>query len=125
MSNQRAYIDHAFVAREAGDAPMLSRHLALHERARKEFGCRLHAELLRAIAPELRLSNEQASELWLRIVKHRGVMRERLGRRVSIVVAALDYLHECVGALHHPVLISESRDAQIRGRDAAPNASPR
>jgi len=120
MSNESPQIDHAFVGREAGDAPMLPRHRALHERLRQELGPRYHAELLRTLAPELRVSDEQANELWVRILRHQRELSHRLGRHASISVAALDYLHQVVGALHHPVLVSEAHHDTMLRRSHTP-----
>src|SRR5262245_47276229 len=115
ISTESPRIDHAFVARECGDTPMLPRYRPLHERARELLGSRYHTELLHALAPELRISDEQATELWARILRHRDELSHRLGRRTNISVAALDYLHHVVGALHHPILMSEKHhDAMLR-----------
>lgn len=56
---------------------------------------------------------EVAETLWGKVLKHKHLMSEALGRNVRITVATLDYLSNVTDDLNSPTLISESYAAEI------------
>jgi diguanylate cyclase (GGDEF)-like protein len=56
---------------------------------------------------------EVAERLWQRVLAHKHLISERLGRNVRITVAALDYLSNITSELAAPTLIAESYVSEI------------
>jgi diguanylate cyclase (GGDEF)-like protein len=56
---------------------------------------------------------EQAEGLWSRVLSHKQMLSERLGRNVRIAVAMLDYLSNITSDLKAPTLISEDHVSEL------------
>lgn len=96
----------------AGDREMTEAEGDLLRTLEDDRGSVFYSDLLYAIsyhyfAPEL------AEDLWNKVLLHKRMISDRLGRNVRITVATLDYLSNIQSELIAPTLISEGYVSEI------------
>jgi diguanylate cyclase (GGDEF)-like protein len=103
----------------AGDREMTGAERAFIRTQRKERGSVFFSDLIYAVSHHY-VAPDLAEDLWDKVLSHKQLISERLGRNVRIAVATLDYLSNITSELRTPTLISEahiSRIADLSMRD--------
>jgi diguanylate cyclase (GGDEF)-like protein len=103
----------------AGDREMTGAERAFIRTQKKNRGSVFYSDLFYAVSHHY-VAPELAEELWDKVLSHKQLISERLGRNVRIAVATLDYLSNITSELRTPTLISEahiSRIADLSMRD--------
>ena len=72
----------------------------------------LYSSMLLSLTHEAFDENE-ARELWIKITNHMKYLEEKLGRKVGISVASLDYLSNIKDILNEPKIIEEDKSEYI------------
>ncbi|MBN1655321.1 MAG: GGDEF domain-containing protein [Deltaproteobacteria bacterium] len=96
----------------AGDREMTEGEKALICTHRRNRGGAFYSDLFFAISHHY-FAPEIAEALWEKVLAHKHITSERLGRNVRITVAALDYLSNITSELTAPTLISEAYISEI------------
>ena len=96
----------------AGDRKMTEVEKASIRTQKKNRGSVFYSDLLFAISHHY-FAPEIAEVLWDKILAHKHLISERLGRNVRITVATLDYLSNVTSELAAPTLISEAYISEI------------
>ena len=96
----------------AGDREMTEDERALIRVQQDHRGSEFFSDLLYAISHHY-FAPEIAEALWNKVLLHKNMMSERLGRNVRITVATLDYLSNITSEITSPTLISEAYVSEI------------
>ncbi len=96
----------------AGDRQMTEAEVALVEARRASRGNAFCSDLLYSISHQY-FAPEIAAPLWEKILLHKHLISEKLGRNVRIAVAALDYFTNVTTEMSSPTLISESHASEL------------
>ena len=96
----------------AGDRPLTAEESQTVEDLRKRRGKAFHADLIFALTHH-HYPYEVSELLWQQILRHKGLLNEKLRRNVGIAVATLDFLQNVEKCLDSPALISQQRISDI------------
>lgn len=96
----------------AGDRELTAGERAFVDAQIKERGGVFFSDLFYAISHHY-FAPEVAESLWLKVLRHKHVLSEALGRNVRITVATLDYLSNVTDEITSPTLISEAYATEI------------
>ncbi len=96
----------------AGDRAMTVTESARIRDLKDGRGNAFFSDLLYAISHHY-FAPEIAEGIWSRVVSHKFMMSEKLGRNVRITVATLDYLSNITGEMGSCTLMSEAHVAEI------------
>jgi diguanylate cyclase (GGDEF)-like protein len=96
----------------SGDREMTVSDNALIRLQKKDRGNLFFSDLLYAISHHY-FAPETAEILWNKILSHKHLVSERLGRNVRITVATLDYLSNITNDMSAPTLIAEAYVSKI------------
>lgn len=91
----------------AGDRELTEEEASIVQAQRAERGEAFFSDLLFGISHHY-FAPEIAEDLWRRVLLHKHLVSEQLGRNVRVTVAALDYLSNVTGELGRLTLISEA-----------------
>lgn len=90
--------------------------IAEDQRVRHQYERRypksLYSHILLTLTHE-KFSEQEAQELWKKIVAHLGVLTRILGRNVGISVASMDYLSNILKKIKGPVIIAEDKSDYV------------
>ncbi|MBN1608584.1 MAG: GGDEF domain-containing protein [Polyangiaceae bacterium] len=101
-----------FVSAFAGDRDMTEAERARVDTQLEARGGVFYSDLLYAVSHHY-FAPEVAEILWGKVLLHKHLMSETLGRNVRITVATLDYLSNVTAEIASPTLISETYAAEI------------
>jgi diguanylate cyclase (GGDEF)-like protein len=96
----------------AGDRRLTEAERALIRAHRDGRGEVFFSDLLYAVTHQY-FAPKIAEALWNKVLVHKHMMSEKLGRNVRIAVATLDYLSNMTGDFPSPTLISEAYVSEI------------
>jgi diguanylate cyclase (GGDEF)-like protein len=96
----------------AGDRAMTESESALVSAERAKRGAAFFSDLLYAISHHY-FAPEIAEDLWEKVLFHKHLISEKLGRNVRITVATLDYFSNVTAEMSSPTLISESHISEL------------
>ena len=88
----------------AGDLVLTAAQHAALEAWRQNRGDNFYSDVLFTLTHE-HFAPDEARQLWNEVVDHKDSTERRLGRRIGIAVAALDYLSNVASVLPTPTLI--------------------
>lgn len=72
----------------------------------------LYSSMLLSLTHEA-FDEDKARELWIKITDHMKYLEEKLGRKVGVSVASLDYLSNIKDVLNEPKIIEEEKSEYI------------
>ncbi|MFT6046938.1 MAG: diguanylate cyclase (GGDEF)-like protein [Arenicella sp.] len=91
-------------------------YISVNEKVRKRYGNRykktLYSNILMSLTHES-YTEEEATCLWWKIIKHMGMLNGLLNREVGISVATLDYLTNITQTLSEPIIIEQGKSAFV------------
>jgi diguanylate cyclase (GGDEF)-like protein len=96
----------------AGDRDMTEAERAFIRVQKDDKGSAFFSDLLYIVSHQY-FPPEIAEALWDKILLHKLMMSERLGRNVRITVATLDYLSNIMSELRSPTVISETSVSEM------------
>lgn len=96
----------------AGDRDLTDSERASIDARMKERGSVFFSDLFYAISHHY-FASEVAETLWGKVLRHKYLLSQSLGRNVRITVATLDYLSNVTDEITAPTLISEAYAIEI------------
>ena len=96
----------------AGDRPMTALESVRLSLLRNQRGSAFFSDLLYAISHHY-FAPEIAEDIWGKVLSHKYMMSDKLGRNVRVTVATLDYLANITGDMKSLTLMSEASVTEI------------
>lgn len=96
----------------AGDRSLTAAEAALVGQLKRRRGDVFFSDLLYAVSHHY-FAPEVAKTLWTKVVTHKQLMSQKLGRNVRVIVATLDYLSNVTRELETLTLMTEDHVAKL------------